>query len=130
MKIFIQNLILKSTIEYTNVHSEDIVYTPSGLLFFKHKKWRKQHIKSEKYFSLEHNGYDMLIEDNVYEYNEIYTHIPYEHVVVTETYKKYNIDYNLDLIEHTYLNETSYYFETKTVNNEQIDKIISFLSSK
>lgn len=130
MKIFIQNLILKSTIEYTNLHSEDIVYTPCGLLFFKHKKWRKQNIKSEKYFSLEHNGYDMLIEDNVYEYNEIYTHIPYEHVVVTETYKKYNIDYNLDLIEHTYLNETSYYFETKTVNNEQIDKIISFLSSK
>jgi|TARA_B110000503_G_scaffold143783_2_gene248548 hypothetical protein len=130
MKIFIQNMILNNSIEYTNIHKEDIIYTPNGLLFFKHKKWRKQQIKSEKYFSLEHNGYDMLIEDNVYEYNQIYTHIPYEHIVINETYKKYNIDYNLDLVKHTYLNETSYYFETKTVNNEQIDKIISFLLSK
>jgi|TARA_B110000971_G_C19823122_1_gene414323 hypothetical protein len=130
MKIFIQNMILNNSIEYTNIHKEDIIYTPNGLLFFKHKKWRKQQIKSEKYFSLEHNGYDMLIEDNVYEYNQIYTHIPYEHIVINETYKKYNIDYNLDLVKHTYLKETSYYFETKTVNNEQIDKIISFLLSK
>jgi len=130
MKIFIQNMILNNSIEYTNIHKEDIIYTPNGLLFFKHKKWRKQQIKSEKYFSLEHNGYDMLIEYNVYEYNQIYTHIPYEHIVINETYKKYNIDYNLDLVKHTYLKETSYYFETKTVNNEQIDKIISFLLSK
>jgi hypothetical protein len=130
MKVFIQNLKLDRTLDYTNVHSEDIIYTPNGLLFFKNKKWRKQQIVSEKYYSLEHNNYDMLIEDNVYEYNEIYTHIPYEHLVVKETYKKYNMDYNLDFIEHTYLNETSYYFETKTIHNDQIDKMITFLLTK
>lgn len=128
MKIFVQNMLLDRTIDYTNRHSEDVIYTPTGILFFKNKKWRKQTIVSEKYFSLEHHNYDMLIEDNVYEYNEIYTHIPYEHVVVKETYKKYNIDYDLDLVEHTYLNETSYYFETKTTDT--IDKIITFLSTK
>ena len=128
MKIFVQNMLLDRAIEYTTHHSEDVIYTPTGILFFKNKKWRKQTIVREKYFSLEHNNYDMLIEDNVYEYNEIYTHIPYEHVVVKETYKKYNIDYNLDLVEHTYLNETSYYFETKTTDT--IDKIITFLLTK
>ena len=129
MKIFIQNINIP-TIEYTNIHKEDIVYTPNGILCFKQKKWRKQTLKSEKYYSLEHNGYSMLIEDNVYEYNEIYTHIPYEHVVVNETFKKYNIDYNLDLIQHSYLNQISYYFETKIVNDEQVNKIISFLLCK
>ena len=129
MKIFIQNLDI-SDIEYTNMYKEDIVYTPNGILYYKQKKWRKQNLKSEKYYSLEHNGYSILIEDNVYEYNEIYTHIPYEHIVVNETYKKYNIDYSLDFVQHTYLNEISYYFETKIINDEQIKKIISFLLCK
>ena len=129
MKIFIQNLDI-SDIEYTNMYKEDIVYTPNGILYYKQKKWRKQNLKSEKYYSLEHNGYSILIEDNVYEYNEIYTHIPYEHVVVNEIFKKYNIDYNLDLIQHSYLNQISYYFETKNVNDEQVNKIISFLLCK
>jgi len=130
MKIFIQNMVYTSNIEYNNIHKEDIIYTPNGILLYKQKKWRKQKIISEKYFSLEHNGYDILIEDNVYEYNEIYTHIPYEHIVVNETYKKYNIDYSLDFVQHTYLNEISYYFETKIINDEQIKKIISFLLCK
>ena len=129
MKIFIQNLD-DSTVEYSNIIQKDIIYTPYGLLHFKQKKWRKENIVSEKYFSLNHKEYEMLIEDNVYDYSEVYTHIPYEHIVVTETYKKHTLDYNLDFIMHTYLNETSYYFETKKIEDDVLNKIISFLSNK
>lgn len=127
MKIFVQNHIYPK-VEFHSVYKEDVVYSPNGILYFKQKKWRKQHIVKEKYYTLNHNAYEMLIEDNVYEYNEVFNHIPYEHVLVNETYKKYNIDHNVDFIEHSYLNQTSHYFEIKST--DQIESIVSFLSKK
>jgi len=127
MKIFIQNHIYDHN-EFHNMYKEDIVYTPNGVLYYKKKHWRKQHALKEKYFSLKHSGYEFMIEDNIYEYNETYTHIPYQHIMVTETYKKYNIDHNVDFVEHSYLNQISYYFEIKSI--DQIESVVSFLSKK
>ena len=110
MKIFIQNHIYDHN-EFHNMYKEDIVYTPNGVLYYKKKHWRKQHALKEKYFSLKHSGY-----------------IPYEHIVVTETYKKYNIEHNVDFVEHSYLNQISYYFEIKSI--DQIESVVSFLSKK
>ena len=131
MKIFIQNYIMDdSKIEYDKKIFNDIIYTPFGLLMYKNKKWRKQNTVKDKYYLVQHNEYEMLVEDNMYEYNEIYTHIPYEHVNVTETYETYNIDYNLSLIKHSYLDQTSFYFETNQIEEELINKLVSFLSNK
>jgi len=131
MKIFIQNYIIDdSKIEYDKTIFNDIIYTPFGLLMYKNKKWRKQNVIKDKYYLVQHNEYEMLVEDNMYEYNEIYTHIPYEHVNVTETYETYNIDYNLSLTKHSYLDQTSFYFETNQIEEELINKLVSFLSNK
>lgn len=127
MKIFIQNHIYPS-MDFHSIYKEDVIYTPNEILYFKHKKWRKQNMIKEKYYTLNHLSYKILIEDNIYEYNETYTHIPYEHILVNETYKKYNIDHNVDFVEHSYLNQISHYFEIKSV--DQIETIVSFLSKK
>jgi len=129
MKIFLKNYIRIIT-DFSKIYKEHRIYTSNCILVLKKKTWFKQNISRERYDNISHEGYDILIEDNEYDYNEIYNHIPYEHLHVIETYEIFNIDYNLSLIKHTYLDQTSYYFETTdtSIQNTTLDKLVSFLS--
>jgi hypothetical protein len=129
MKLFIQNYTMDN-FESSKSYSQEFIYSPVGIFLFKQKKWRKQTIVREKYYEITHKDMYILVEDNVYHYDAI-THIPYEHVTVKETFETCIIDYNLSLIKHSYLNQESYYFETKSKVDEALfDTLLSFLSKK
>jgi hypothetical protein len=130
MKLFIQNYTMDN-FESSKSYSQEFIYSPVGIFLFKQKKWRKQTIVQEKYYEITHKDMYILVEDNVYHYDDAITHIPYEHVTVKETFETCIIDYNLSLIKHSYLNQESYYFETKSKVDEALfDTLLSFLSKK
>ena len=116
--------------ESSKSYSQEFIYSPVGIFLFKQKKWRKQTIVREKYYEITHKDMYILVEDNVYHYDDAITYIPYEHVTVKETFETCIIDYNLSLIKHSYLNQESYYFETNKVDDALFDTLISFLSKK
>ncbi|ADX06007.1 hypothetical protein 162313513 [Organic Lake phycodnavirus 1] len=133
MKLFIQNYAMDNIeLEMSKSYTQEVIYSPSGIFLFKQKKWRKQNTIQEKYYELNYKNRVILVEDNVYHYDEIYTHIPYEHTSLKETFETHIVDYNLSLIKHSYMNQESIYFETKQtkVDEALLESLFSFLSKK
>lgn len=136
MKLFISSFTIDderlNSLEQSKSYTRETIYSPNGILLFRQRKWRKQNITKEHYYELTHRDVYILVEDNEYNYDEIYTHIPYEHIVVMEHYEIYRLDYNLSLVKHSYLNQTSFYFETTQtkIDSVLLDTLLAFLSIK
>jgi hypothetical protein len=136
MKLFISSFTIDeprlNTLEKSKSYSRETIYSPNGILLFRQRKWRKQNITKEHYYELTHQNVYILVEDNEYNYDEVYTHIPYEHIVVMEQFDLYRIDYNLSLVKHSYLNQTAFYFETSQskIDSVLLDTLLAFLSIK